>query len=123
MNWLTNFVKPKLSALVKRKDVPKQEISRQYQMSAEVKNAVCKVIGYLETYEIDKTNLLWEKGITLHKPSGIIIIGRSSKENRRALKSLNSYFHNLEILTYDDMVEIANNFIKLIESKKGEMKC
>ena len=22
MNWLTNFVKPKLSALVKRKDVP-----------------------------------------------------------------------------------------------------
>ena len=27
MNWLTNFVKPKLSALVKRKDVPDKSLA------------------------------------------------------------------------------------------------
>ena len=28
MNWLTNFVKPKLSALVKRKDVPEKLMAK-----------------------------------------------------------------------------------------------
>lgn len=100
-----------------KEDVPEQDISRKYNMSADLKNAISQVIGYLETYEIDKTNIKWKKGITIHKPKGIIVVGRTEEETRRALKSLNSYLHDIEILTYDDIIEIANNFIKLIETK------
>ena len=100
-----------------KKDCPEQDISRKYVMSADLKNAISQVIGYLEEYEIDKTNIKWDKGITIHKPKGIIVIGRTKNENKRALKSLNSYLHDIEILTYSDIVEIANNFIKLIETK------
>ena len=105
-----------------KEEVPEQDISRKYQMSADVKNAISQVIGYLETYEIDKTNIKWEKGITIHKPKGIIVIRRTAEDTRRALKSLNSYLHDVEILTYDDIVEIANNFIKLIENRTKSSK-
>ena len=93
-----------------------KDISREYRMSAEVKDAISQVIGYLETYEIDKTNILWEKGKSIHKPKGVIVIGRL-KNNKRALKSLNSYLRDVEILTYDDVLEIGKNFIKLIENR------
>ena len=105
-----------------KEDVPEQDISRKYNMSADLKNAISQVIGYLETYEIDKANIKWKKGITIHKPKGIIVIGRTEEETRRALKSLNSYLHDIEILTYDDIVEIANNFISLIEAKTNPSK-
>ncbi|MBI2971761.1 MAG: DUF4263 domain-containing protein [Candidatus Aenigmarchaeota archaeon] len=100
-------------------EIPENDISRKYSMSFDLKNAVSQIIGYLETYEIDKTNILWEKGKSIHKPKGLIVIGRTEKINRRALKSLNSYLHDIEILTYDDMIEIGENFIKLIEKRNS----
>lgn len=105
----------------KQEGVPEQGISREYTMSADLKDAISQIIGYLETYEIDKTNILWEKGISIHKPRGIIVIGRSDKTNKRALKSLNSYLHNVEIFTYEEMVDIGNNFIKLIENRNTKL--
>lgn len=105
----------------KQEDVPEQGISREYTMSADIKDAISQIIGYLETYEIDKTNIQWEKGISIHKPRGIIVIGRSDDTNKRALKSLNSYLHNVKIFTYEDMVDIGNNFIKLIENRNTKL--
>lgn len=105
----------------KEEDVPEQEISREYTMSADLKDAISQTIGYLEKYEIDKTNIKWEKGISIHKPRGIIVIGRSDKTNKRALKSLNSYLHNVEIFTYEDMVDIGTNFIELIENRNKKL--
>lgn len=105
-----------------QKSVPEQDLSREYNLSSDLKNAISQIIGYLETYEIDKTNILWEKGVSIHKPRGIIVIGRNEKTNRRALKTLNSYLHGIEILTYDDMVDIGKNFIKLIENRKKQTK-
>ncbi|MCC7570339.1 DUF4263 domain-containing protein [Candidatus Micrarchaeota archaeon] len=99
-------------------DQPQQELSRNFQMSAEVKNAISQVIGYIEQYNLDKTNMFYEKGIDLHKPKGIIIIGKSNPQIKRALKTLNSYLHDIEILSYEDVLEEANNFVKLIENRK-----
>jgi|GEM_PF-2799558 len=104
-----------------QEDVPEQEVSRQYTMSADLKDAISQIIGYLEEYEIDKTNIKWKKGISIHKPRGIIVIGRSDETNKRALKSLNSYLHNIEIVTYEDMVDIGNNFIELIENRNKKL--
>ena len=106
----------------KQKDVPEQELSRKYNFSSDLKDAISQVIGYLESYEIDKTNIQWEKGISIHKPKGIIVIGRREETNKRALKTLNSYLHNIEILTYEDIVDIGKNFIKLIENRNKKKR-
>jgi hypothetical protein len=95
-----------------------QEISRKYTMSSDLKDATSQIIGYLEKYELDKTNINWETNKSIHKPRGIIVLGRSDKKDLRALKTLNSYFHNIEIWTYDDIIRIANNFIEIIEKRK-----
>lgn len=104
----------------KAKDAPQQDISREYSMSAELKDAISQIIGYLEKYEIDKTQIQWDRGISIHKPRGIIVIGKIETANKRALKTLNSYLHNIEVLTYSDMIDLGNNFIKLIEKRANQ---
>lgn len=103
-----------------KNNTPQQDISRTYPMSADVKDAISQVIEYLEEYELDKTNISWKKGISIHKPKAIVVLGRSNNEEKRALRTLNSYLNNIEIITYDDIVEKANNFIKLIENRKNK---
>jgi len=103
-----------------KKNVLRQDISRKYPMSADVKDAISQVIEYLEEYELDKTNVFWKKGILIHKPKATIVIGRSDEKERRALKTLNSYLNNIEIITYDDIVGKATNFIKLIENRNNK---
>jgi len=100
--------------------IPQNDVSRKYPMSSEVKDAISQVIEYLEEYELDKTNIAWKKGISIHKPKATIVIGRNNKDEKRAMKTLNSYLNNIEIITYDDIVEKANNFIKLIENRNRE---
>jgi len=100
-------------------NVPEQDLSRKYTMSSDLKDAISQVVGYLESYKVDKLATMYQKGILIHKPRGIIVLGRTDNSNKRALASLNSYLHDIQILTYDDIIEVANNFIKLIE-KKGE---
>jgi hypothetical protein len=97
--------------------LPNPEISRTYVMTAEVKDALSQVMGYLEKYGLDKANIQWERGIRIHKPKGIVVIGRSSEINRHALRTLNSYLHGIEIYTYDDLLEFGKNFVKLIEHR------
>ncbi|USN45757.1 MAG: DUF4263 domain-containing protein [Candidatus Woesearchaeota archaeon] len=96
-----------------------KDISREYTMGAKVKDAISQLIGYLETYELDKTSKYWDSNskISIHKPKGILVIGRTTKENSRSLKTLNSYLHNIEILTYDDIINVGNNFIKIIQNR------
>lgn len=45
------------------------------------------------------------------KPKGTLIFGRSTKGSKEKLEILNSYFHNIEILTYDDILKRGQTFI------------
>ena len=54
-----------------------------------------------------------------YKPKGILLIGRRKKletstllaidANPKRLRRLMSYFHGIEVLTYDDLIERAKN--------------
>ena len=95
-----------------------QELSRKFNISADLKDAISQVIGYLEQFEKDKENVYYEKHVDIHKPRGIIVIGRSEKDEVRTIKTLNSYFTNIDICTYDNILEMAKNFVKLIENRQ-----
>lgn len=105
---------------VDKKNV-QQILSRTFNMSGDLKNAISQVIGYLEQYESDKKNIYYEKHIDIHKPRGVIVIGRIKKDEIRALKTLNSYLNSIEIYTYDDVLQMAQNFVKLIENRQNEV--
>lgn len=50
------------------------------------------------------------------KPKGILIIGKDTDTEK--LKNLQYYFHNIEILTHDDVLERGKNIIKHLKTKK-----
>lgn len=102
----------------KDKDNVQQELSRRFNMSSDLKDAISQVIGYLEQFEADKRNLYYEKNVDIHKPHGIIVIGRKEKDESRTIKTLNSYFNNIDICTYDNILDMAQNFVKLIENRQ-----
>ncbi len=101
---------------------------RQF-MSPKLSQALGQLTGYLEyyyseyTHERSDTNgkeILTENYGKYYKPKGILLIGRRGKEsvNRKFqtisaepknMRRLLSYFHWVEVLTYDDLIERAEN--------------
>ena len=99
--------------------------SRETTITKGLSESISQLIGYLETIENTKGNYL-VTGKLIHKPKGILIIGKSSKKNKKKqeslLKTLNSYFHNIEIKTYDQLLDEGENFVKLIKKRKTQEK-
>jgi hypothetical protein len=96
-----------------------KRLSRKFKISGEVKDAISQLFGYLEEFELDKTNKFYEDPKKdMYKPKGIIVIGRSQGNEKRALKTVNAYLHGIEIYTYDDLLNSAENFVRLIKGKK-----
>jgi hypothetical protein len=99
-----------------------QQLSRKFNISGDLKDAISQIIGYLEQFEADKKNMYYEKHIDIHKPRGIIVIGRKEEDETRTVKTLNSYFNNINIYTYDNILDMAQNFIALIENRQKKSK-
>lgn len=45
------------------------------------------------------------------KPKGTLILGRTNDGSKEKLAILNSYFHNIEILSYDDILKRGQSFV------------
>jgi hypothetical protein len=94
--------------------------------------AIGQLTGYLEHYfsayteeRDDKTGeeILEDRYGKYYKPKGILLIGRRKKESGtngvktttdaepKSLRRLMSYYHWIEVLTYDDLIERARNSI------------
>ncbi len=114
----------------------RDKYNRHY-ISPDLSKAIGQLIGYLEYYHSsystqidDNSNEEIEEDFSCryYKPKGILLIGRrfckdltnktqntsdaSPKQLRRAL----SYFHWIEILTYDDLIERAKQSINNVSS-------
>ncbi len=100
MNWLTNFVKPKLSALVKRKDsaeavaMLKCELRRGRGRRRDVANEALRrrlssLWGYGERYRLVPARVV-------HKPNDGQALGRrTAGEVQRALRATNTESYDL----------------------------
>lgn len=96
--------------------------SREYPISKDVTDSVSQVMKYLEELENDKHVKYTEEGILIHHPIAKVIIGRSSKVNRAALRAINIKLNGIEILTYDDVIVAGENLIKLFKNARKEKK-
>lgn len=92
--------------------------TRDSPISSDLNAAISQMIGYLESAEIWANSLFRAKGILLHKPKGVIVIGRSKKTEQEAIRTLNFYLNHFEVITYDDLLNKGKEFVKMIERRK-----
>ncbi len=93
--------------------------TRESPMAGDLKDAISQIINYLEEANIFRQALREINNyINIHKPRGIVIIGRDNKNYNQAVVTLNDYLNDIQILTYDNLYEKAKGFIDRI--KKGQ---
>ncbi len=114
--------------------LPSAELLRndgtRHYIAPELAEALGQLMGYLEYYysayhtrheDATGSEILQDTLGEYYKPKGILLIGRrrSSEKTKRTvdtqpkdLRRLLSYFHWIEVLTYDDLLERGTNLIK-----------
>ena len=122
--------------------LPKEELLRGDQMGRQfitqkLAESLGQLTGYLEYYyseysheRSDETGdeILKDVYGKYYKPKGILLIGRRGKEMVNAtsqtisaepknMRRLLSYFHWVEVLTYDDLIERARNGLRNLSEK------
>ncbi|MFX0198019.1 MAG: Shedu anti-phage system protein SduA domain-containing protein, partial [Candidatus Hodarchaeota archaeon] len=81
--------------------------------SKDLKNAISEVMDYIDYYSIQYPYEKAVLGNNVFKPKAIIIIGKSLTEDaKQKLRQHNSYLHEIEIRTYDDIAERAKMIIE-----------
>ena len=112
----------------------KNKSGRHY-ITPYLSKAIGQLIGYLEYYDSqytiikdDETGEEKEENFygRYYKPKGILLIGRRYKKDitecvsnttdatPKVLRKTISYFHWLDILTYDDLIERAYNSLEIL---------
>jgi hypothetical protein len=84
-----------------------------------LRDGIIQVMDYIDFHLEQRAATFKEEGLDIYKPKGIIILGTApSKEDRSSLQQINSYLQNIEVLTYDIVLERAKNVVKLLGSRK-----
>ncbi len=84
--------------------------------------AIQQLIEYIDDalyYGNDKV-LSKNMNFNFLKPKGILIIGKNTDVEK--LKNLGYYFHNIEILTYDNVLERGKSILDHLQNKKHKKK-
>jgi hypothetical protein len=93
---------------------------RNYYFSAEVSEAIGQVARYLEKFAEYAANGLddFPNVIAFH-PVATIVIGRSnewSRDQHRALHSLNAHLRDIQIITFDYLLRRGERLLEIIQS-------
>jgi hypothetical protein len=88
-----------------------------YYASAPLARVVGQVIKYIEKLESNRYMLLREDGLDTNKIRVKIVIGRNGDENQQeALRNYNGHLHRIEIITFDQLVNIGRRTLAHLES-------
>ena len=105
--------------IVEIKKVDDELFDKKGKITTVFSKAIQQIIDYIDDalyYSNDK-RLSEKMKFNFLKPKGILIIGRRS-DNIERLKNLGYYFHNIEIITYDDILDRGNTILNHILNKK-----
>jgi len=98
---------------------PFKTVRRKRTITNVLRDAIIQVMDYIDYHLEQRAATFKEEGLDIYKPRGIIILGTTASASERAsLQQINSYLHNIEVLTYDIVLERANNVVKLLSSRK-----
>lgn len=127
VDGLSDILEIKLPSIkLLQQDIKKP--ARQY-MYSDLSKALGQLTGYLEYYdseystERDDNNgeeILEDRYEKYYKPRGVLLIGRRESAKPKHLRRLLSYFHRIEVLTYDDLIERARNSLTSLLEQKDE---
>jgi hypothetical protein len=86
---------------------------KDWRISTKCENGISQLSRYIEYYERNVEQQHYEIGIDPYKPFGFIVIGRCDSRNiQRKLRAINSRYHRIKILTYDDLYDQAKRWIE-----------
>ena len=96
-----------------------------YYPAASLSQVIGQTINYLRLMEANQAVLKSEDGLDVLKPRAKIVIGRSSHfrdaKEKVALRTLNDTLHNIEVITYDEIVARAHRIVKSCEKDSPEV--
>jgi hypothetical protein len=90
---------------------------RSYYAGAELSKVIGQVQNYIEKLDADRNAILANDREDTAKIRAKIIIGRDGdEEQQRTLRRFNGHLHRIEILTFDQLLRIAQNVLSYLES-------
>lgn len=92
-----------------------------YYPSQELSKALSQVIKYLQSSEDVRLQIKEFDNLPFLKPRGRIVIGRTTqwvKEKHETLRKLNCTLQNIQIMTYDHLINQAKRMIKYYEEQQ-----
>ena len=87
-------------------------------MSKDLRDSISQVIIYLAEARTHYLSIKKETGRDIYFPKGLIVIGRRNEDEKELLKIHTEFLHNIDILTYDDVIDTAQKTIKMLKGEK-----
>ncbi len=98
----------------------------QWIVTAEVNDAVNQAAQYISFIEMDRASIFKRFNVDLHKIKAKVLIGwiaeedEFAKQKREALRIYNSHLHGIQVMTYDELVRVADNVINANMGESGQ---
>jgi hypothetical protein len=95
-------------------------------VTADVNDAVNQAAHYIAFIELDRASIFKRFGVDLHKIKAKVLIGNitdgetDEPEKREALRTYNSHLHRIEVITYDQLVRIADCVVNANAGESGQ---
>jgi hypothetical protein len=89
---------------------------KSYYPAVELSKVIGQVQNYLEKLDGDRNSILANDGEDTNKIRAKIIIGRDGdKDQQKALRRLNGHLYRIEIITFDQLLRIAQNVLNYLQ--------
>lgn len=89
--------------------------------SAKLSSVLGQVMRYIEEVERNRDSILCKDGFDTLKIRARVIIGRNGQEAHQiALRNLNDHLHRIEIITFDQLLRIAERVINVFRYEPTE---
>jgi Domain of unknown function (DUF4263) len=89
-----------------------------YYPSAKLTPVLGQVIRYVEEVDRNRDSIIAKDNFDTLKIRARIIVGRDGDtEERKALRNFNHHIHGIEVITFDQLVRIANRVLEVFEVK------
>ena len=102
--------------------------SGSYMWTSKSSGAIGQVVTYLSEIELNQLMLQqkikekYDLDLNVLKPRAYVLIGNNdgwSQSKKRAFRTLNYSLHGIEVLTYSDLKNRANQIVKIYNNKLG----
>jgi len=100
----------------------KKDKSGKSQPTSLLMQAITQAMDYIESYNQAYKDLFYEDTQTgianpIHSyyPRGFVVIGTDKNTDRKKLRQLNNFLHNISVMTYDEFLNQSKKMLEMLE--------